>query len=108
MTSEFIRVTLIFHFTFASKRLIYSFQYDHIQADLYPLTHAGIPSLEATEWFEGTDKPPILKSITEDAIDEYRVRAKTMYAASKPVERNNSNKDNVENMTKDQVSLILL
>ncbi|EDV21240.1 uncharacterized protein TRIADDRAFT_60260 [Trichoplax adhaerens] len=84
-------------------------KYDSIQTDLYPLTNAGIPSMEAMEWFEGASKPPVLKSITEDAIAEYRSRAKSITKMASAVNKNNAlleeeaKKRGLENMTKEQL-----
>lgn len=40
---------------------------DNFQSDLYPDTYAGVPSLTADEWMNGTDKEPVVSSMKPGA-----------------------------------------
>mmetsp|Transcript_959 Transcript_959/g.1440 ORF Transcript_959/g.1440 Transcript_959/m.1440 type:complete len:454 (+) Transcript_959:132-1493(+) len=40
---------------------------DAFQDDLFPPTYAGVPSLTASEWIAGEDKPPVLTELRPDS-----------------------------------------
>lgn len=43
--------------------MLFIFQSDQYQHDLYPDTAAPVPAMSAQEWFSGINKPPVLMSM---------------------------------------------